>query len=200
MLPTSSLFRIQHQPALKHANNTNQYFKDSGFKQKYSWCTGSSTSASAVTVLFVKSDHKGNHTLTPEVPQWHSAFEQCEKVSRRNRLTDLRCGDGMWGCVCVIVRCSGMCWIFVERARAFLRVRVRGDCEMIVWCQTNLRLTQRDHVNSRLFQLLDKREQNRRHCPRSALNWAFLYLPCTASYMWLGPPPARSDTGPPFLH
>lgn len=143
---------------------------------------------------------KGITPWTPEVPQWHSAFEQCEKVSRRNRLTDLRCGDGMWGCVCVIVRCSGMCWIFVERARAFLRVRVRGDCEMIVWCQTNLRLTQRDHVNSRLFQLLDKRKQNRRHCLRSALNWAFLYLPCTASYMWLGPPPARSDTGPPFLH
>lgn len=73
MLPTSSLFRIQHQPALKHANNTNQYFKDSGFKQKYSWCTGSSTSASAVTVLFVKSDHKGNHTLNPR----GSSMTQC---------------------------------------------------------------------------------------------------------------------------
>lgn len=43
---------------------------------------------------------KGITPWTPEVPQWHSAFEQCEKVSRRNRLTDLRCGDGMWGCVC----------------------------------------------------------------------------------------------------
>lgn len=73
MLPTSSLFRIQHQPALKHANNTNQYFKDSGFKQKYSWCTGSSTSASAVTVLFVKIDHKGNHTLNSR----GSSMTQC---------------------------------------------------------------------------------------------------------------------------
>lgn len=144
---------------------------------------------------------KGLTPWTPEVPQWHSAFEQCEKVSRRNRLTDLRCGDGMWGCVCVWLYDVQVCVEYLSSERVHSCVYVSGgDCEMIVWCQTNLRLTQRDHVNSRLFQLLDKREQNRRHCLRSALNWAFLYLPCTASYMWLGPPPARSDTGPPFLH
>lgn len=145
---------------------------------------------------------KGITPWTPEVPQWHSAFEQCEKVSRSAE-TDWLTSDVETGCeaVCVWLYDVQVCVEYLSSERVHSCVYVSGgDCEMIVWCQTNLRLTQRDHVNSRLFQLLDKREQNRRHCLRSALNWAFLYLPCTASYMWLGPPPARSDTGPPFLH
>lgn len=69
---------------------------------------------------------KGLTPWTPEVPQWHSAFEQCEKVSRRNRLTDLRCGDGMWGCVCVWLYDVQVCVEYLSSERVHSCVYVSG--------------------------------------------------------------------------
>lgn len=128
--------------------------------------------------------HGWAHVISLRYTDWHSASEQCEKVKRQCRLrvekqtgwpdrvkleTGRETGDAasVWMCIYVRMHIFGGCGF------SFLHFCVCSfvSGETVKWLcpQTNIHLTQRFHVSSHLFKLLDKCEQNRSHCLYSEL-------------------------------